>query len=168
MSIYLPEALYSKPVAVAAVSIYLPEALYSKPVAVAAVSVLNSSSSPLANCNPTPNKLYINAINRNSSCDHSTYSTGCMYILYQYTVELYCLELERTVKMCSSYRKFEPPRFLNFREKKKSGSDPGQFHYAMITDAHYQWTFVVKKCNPLEISQRLRLLDTALISSNIP
>jgi hypothetical protein len=54
---------------------------------------LNSSSSPLANCNPTPNKLYINAINRNSSCDHSTYSTGCMYILYQYTVELYCLEL---------------------------------------------------------------------------
>jgi hypothetical protein len=38
--------------------------------------------------------------------------------------------------MCSSYRKFEPPRFLNFREKKKSGSDPGQLHYAMITDAH--------------------------------
>jgi len=34
------------------------------------------------------------------------------------TVELRCLELEGTVKLCSSYRKFEPPRSRNFREKK--------------------------------------------------
>jgi len=53
-----------------------------------------------------------------------------------YTVELHCLELEGTVKMYSSYRKFEPPRSRIFREK-KSGSDPGQFHYAMITEAQY-------------------------------
>jgi hypothetical protein len=50
------------------------------------------------------------------------------------TVEFRSLELEGTVKICSSYRKFEPPRSRNFREK-KSGSDPGQFHYALITDA---------------------------------
>jgi hypothetical protein len=51
------------------------------------------------------------------------------------TVELRCLELEVTVKMCSSYQKFEPPRSRNFRQK-KSCSDPGQFHYLyMITDA---------------------------------
>ena len=35
-----------------------------------------------------------------------------------YTVELRWLELEGTVKMCSSYRKFEPPRSRKFREKK--------------------------------------------------
>ena len=44
------------------------------------------------------------------------------YILYDYknvnTVELRWLELEGTAKMCSSYRKFEPPRSHNFREKK--------------------------------------------------
>ena len=40
-----------------------------------------------------------------------------------YTVELCCLDLEGTVKMCSSYRKFEPLRSRNFREK-KSGSAP--------------------------------------------
>ena len=43
-----------------------------------------------------------------------------------YTVELQCLELEGTVKMCLSYRKFG-----NFREK-KSGFDPGQFHSTII------------------------------------
>ena len=51
------------------------------------------------------------------------------------TVELHWLELEGTVKMCSSYRKFEQPRSSNLREKKKSGSHQGQFHYTMITDA---------------------------------
>jgi hypothetical protein len=39
-----------------------------------------------------------------------------VYIIY--IVELRWLKLEGTVKMCSSYRKFEPPNFLNFREKK--------------------------------------------------
>jgi hypothetical protein len=34
------------------------------------------------------------------------------------TVELRWLELEGTVKMCSSYWKFEPPRSRNFREKR--------------------------------------------------
>ena len=48
-----------------------------------------------------------------------------------YTVELQCLELEGTVKMCLSYRKFESPKFGNFREK-KSGFDPGQFHSTII------------------------------------
>ena len=46
-----------------------------------------------------------------------------------HTVELHSLELEGTVKICSSYR---GPVIL---ERKKSGSDPGQFHYVMITDA---------------------------------
>jgi hypothetical protein len=41
------------------------------------------------------------------------------------------LEFEGTVKMCLSHRNFEPPKFRNFIEK-KSGSDPGQFHYAVI------------------------------------
>ena len=40
------------------------------------------------------------------------------------TVELRWLELEGAVKMCSSYRKFEPPTSRIFR-KKKSDSDPG-------------------------------------------
>jgi hypothetical protein len=35
-----------------------------------------------------------------------------------YTVKLCSLELEGTVKICSSYRKFEPPRSRNFRPKK--------------------------------------------------
>ena len=34
-----------------------------------------------------------------------------------FTVELHWLELEGTVKMCSSYRKFEPQRSRNFRER---------------------------------------------------
>ena len=34
-----------------------------------------------------------------------------------YTVELRWLEFEGTVKICSSYRKFEPLRSCNFREK---------------------------------------------------
>jgi len=34
-----------------------------------------------------------------------------------YTVELRLLELEGTVKICSSYRTFEPPRSRNLREK---------------------------------------------------
>ena len=54
----------------------------------------------------------------------------------QNTVELHWLELEGTVKMWSSYRKIEPQRSRNFREK-KSDSDPGQFHYALITGAQY-------------------------------
>ena len=33
------------------------------------------------------------------------------------TVELQWLELKGTVKMCSSYRKFDPSKFCNFREK---------------------------------------------------
>ena len=37
--------------------------------------------------------------------------------MYVNTVELRWLELEGTVKMCSSYRKFEPPRSRNFRKK---------------------------------------------------
>jgi hypothetical protein len=47
----------------------------------------------------------------------------------RHTVELRWLELEGIVKICTSYR---GPVIL---ERKKSGSDPGQFHYAMITDA---------------------------------
>jgi hypothetical protein len=45
------------------------------------------------------------------------YARGCRENPPQktYTVELRCLELEGTVKMCLSYRRFEP---LNFREKK--------------------------------------------------
>ena len=46
---------------------------------------------------------------------------------------IYTVELEGTVKMCLSYWKFEPPKSRNFREK-KSGSDPGRFHYVVITD----------------------------------
>ena len=34
------------------------------------------------------------------------------------TVEFRSLELEGTVKICLSYRKFEPPKFCNLREKK--------------------------------------------------
>jgi len=41
-----------------------------------------------------------------------------IYVHFIFTVELRWLELEGTVKMCSSYRKFEPPRSRNFREKK--------------------------------------------------
>ena len=46
--------------------------------------------------------------------------TGANQILEHilYTVELRSLELEGTVKICSSYRKFEPPRSRNFRQKK--------------------------------------------------
>jgi len=55
---------------------------------------------------------------------------------FHYTVELHWLKLEGTVKMCSSYRKFKP-RGSVISERKKIRSDPGQFHYAMITDAHY-------------------------------
>ena len=51
------------------------------------------------------------------------------------TVELRWLELEGTVKMCSSYRKFEPSRSRKFREKKKFRSDQEHFNYTMITDA---------------------------------
>jgi hypothetical protein len=40
-----------------------------------------------------------------------------------------------TVKMCSSYRKFEPSRSRKFREKKKVRSDQEHFNYTMITDA---------------------------------
>ena len=40
----------------------------------------------------------------------------------------------RTRRDCQNV--LEPPRFRNFREK-KSGSDPGQFHYAMITDVQF-------------------------------
>ena len=39
------------------------------------------------------------------------------------TVELRWLELEGTVKMCSSYRKFEPPNSV-ISERKQSDSDP--------------------------------------------
>ena len=56
--------------------------------------------------------------------------------MYVNTVELRWLELEVTVKMCSSYQKFEPSRSRNFREK-ISDSDPGHFHYALIVDAQY-------------------------------
>jgi len=41
-----------------------------------------------------------------------------LYTKRVYTIELHWLELEGTVKMCSSYWKFEPPRSRNFREKK--------------------------------------------------
>jgi hypothetical protein len=44
----------------------------------------------------------------------------------QNTVELHWLELQGTVKMWSSYRKIEPQRSRNFREK-KSDSDPLKF-----------------------------------------
>ena len=47
------------------------------------------------------------------------------------TVELRCLELEETVKMCSSHKGSV------ISEREKSGSDPGQFHYAVITHAQY-------------------------------
>ena len=39
---------------------------------------------------------------------------------------IYTVELEGTVKMCSSYLEFEPPRLRNFREK-KLGSDRDRF-----------------------------------------
>jgi hypothetical protein len=39
-------------------------------------------------------------------------------VIAKYTVELRWLELEGIVKMCSSYLKFESPKFYNFREKK--------------------------------------------------
>jgi len=39
-------------------------------------------------------------------------------VIAKYLVELHWLEFERIVNMCSSYRKFEPPKFYNFREKK--------------------------------------------------
>jgi hypothetical protein len=57
----------------------------------------------------------------------------CDYPEYSITVELHWLEHEETVKMCSSFQKFEPPRFCNFRGRKNTGP----FHYAMITDAQY-------------------------------
>jgi len=61
--------------------------------------------------------------------------TSRYQILNKCTVEFRWLELERTVKMCSSHR---GPVIL---EREKSDSDPGvpgQFHYALITDAQYQ------------------------------
>jgi hypothetical protein len=38
--------------------------------------------------------------------------------LFVSTVEFRWLELKGTVKICLRYRKFEPPKFRNFREKK--------------------------------------------------
>jgi hypothetical protein len=52
--------------------------------------------------------------------------------------------------MCSSYRKFEPLRSRNYREK-KSDSDPGQFHYALITSAHYQYISDFSSIIPISI-----------------
>ena len=63
------------------------------------------------------------------------------YILY-YTVKLRWLELEGTVKICSSYRKFEPPRSRNFREKKiRLWPRTVSLHYNWCT---VKWTFLVK------------------------
>lgn len=42
----------------------LPADLYNNPAHAAAVNVLNSSSDPLANCRPTPVKLYNKATNK--------------------------------------------------------------------------------------------------------
>ena len=62
------------------------------------------------------------------------------YILYDYknvnTVELRWLELEGTVKICSSYRS-SSHRGPIFSKRKKSDSDPGHFHYALLTNAEY-------------------------------
>jgi hypothetical protein len=38
--------------------------------------------------------------------------------LFVSIVEFRWFELKGTVKICLSYQKFEPPKFLNFREKK--------------------------------------------------
>ena len=53
---------------------------------------------------------------------------------------------------------------------KQSGSDPLQFHYALITDVQYHVPLSWKDIsNPLESSWRLRLPDpSALVSSNVP
>ena len=51
-------------------------------------------------------------------------------------------------------------------ERNKSGSDLGQFHCAMMTDAQYHCR--KNSLNLLESSQTLRLLKTSLLSSNVP
>jgi hypothetical protein len=60
-----------------------------------------------------------------------------------YTVELRWLELEGTVKMCSSYRKFEPPRSRKFREK-NIWFWPGTVSLRFDNGCRVPWTFVVK------------------------
>ena len=77
-----------------------------------------------------------------------------------YTVELRWLEFEGTVKICSSYRKFEPLRSCNFREKII------RFWPRTVSLRYYNWCTVKKIFNPLESSQRLWLLNTSLVSSN--
>ena len=77
-----------------------------------------------------------------------------------YTVKLRSLELEGTVKICSSYRKFEPPRSRKFREK-KIWFWPGTVSLRFDNGCRVPWTFVVKIFNPLESSQSLQLLNTS-------
>ena len=60
------------------------------------------------------------------------------------TVELRWLELEGTVKICSSYRKFEPPRSRNFREK-KIRFWPGTVSLRYDNWCTVKWAFLVKK-----------------------
>ena len=68
-------------------------------------------------------------------------------VFWQFTVELRWLVFRRNVKICLSYRNFEPLMFWNSRDKQmKSGSNPGQFRYAMINKwCPGQWSFEVKK-----------------------
>jgi len=89
--------------------------------------------------------------------------------MFGYTVELRWLELEGTVKMCLSYRKFESLRFRNFK-KKKIWFWPRTV--SLLYDNWCTWMSMdvcrKKIFNPLESSLRLRLLNTSLVSSSIP
>ena len=86
---------------------------------------------------PKYNRMHLFASFWNQTPPHRFQSLEGWHVCNN-TAELRSLELEGTVKICSSYRKYEPPVIL---ERKKSGSDPGQFHYVMITDAQWNGLF---------------------------
>jgi hypothetical protein len=104
--------------------------------------------------------LLLSAKNEQKNCVRSRVTCklaiiGPWPVPHIFIVKLRWLELEGTVKMCSSYRKFEPPRSRNFREKKIY--DMGVL--LCFDNCTVSWTFVVKIFNPLESSQRLQLLN---------
>jgi hypothetical protein len=86
------------------------------------------------------------------------------YVHLLYTVELHWLELEETIKMCSSHQ------VTVISERKKIWFWPGTV--SLLYDNWCTWMSMdvcrKKIFNPLESSLRLRLLNTSLVSSSIP
>ena len=90
------------------------------------------------------------------------------YVHLLYTVELHWLELEGTIKMCSSYRN-SSHQVPVISERKKIWFWPGTVSLRYDKLMHSTVGLCRKKIfNPLEHSLRLRLLKTSLISSNVP